>query len=92
MLKKVNFVVICDYAGSEKFLTGETYPEKSFVALPWSTSGNNNFLSVLDGIGGLKTVNICSSFKEAEAIAADWNEGFKLNGTYYDRKQCQEAG
>lgn len=90
MLKKVNFVVTCDYAGSKNFF-GDVYPENSFVSFAWSTSGCNNLLSVLDGIGGLKTVNICTSFKRAEEIANAWNETYKQNGTYFDRAQCASA-
>lgn len=53
-----------------------------FASFCMKIHGSNNLVGKFDG---LKTVNICSSKKEAEMIAAYWNASYKKNGTYlYD--------
>lgn len=44
--------------------------------------GSNNLVSVLAGIRGLTSANVCKSRKAAAEIADDWNESYKANGTY----------
>lgn len=44
--------------------------------------GSNNLVSVLSGIRGLTSANVCKSRKAAVEIAEYWNESYKANGTY----------
>lgn len=45
-------------------------------------SSDENILSALSAIGGLKAANAFPSKKQAEETAAFWNECYKRNGTY----------
>lgn len=45
-------------------------------------SSDNNILSALSAIGGLKAANAFPRKKQAEETAAFWNECYKRNGTY----------
>lgn len=91
MKSKVHLVVSCDYAGTTNFF-GDFFPEKSYVSFAVSVSGNENLVSVLESIAGLISANVCTSRKEAEAIAAAWNETYEKNGTfYYNRKMIPAA-
>lgn len=45
-------------------------------------SSDNNILSALGAIGGLKSANAFTSRKQAEEVAEFWNECYKRNGTY----------
>lgn len=45
-------------------------------------TSSDNVKSVLDRIGGLKAVNMCTTKKEAKELVETWNEAFKQNGTY----------
>lgn len=45
-------------------------------------AGSCNLVSVLAGIRGLTSANVCKSKKTAAEIADDWNECYKANGTY----------
>lgn len=49
-------------------------------ASPFST--RDNLAWQFDPAAGMVTANICESKKQAEAIAAMWNEAYKRNGTY----------
>lgn len=42
--------------------------------------GSYNLVSVLAGIGGIKTANICQTYKRAQEIADCWNQTYKANG------------
>lgn len=42
----------------------------------------DNLAWQFDPSAGTLTANICDTKKQAEAIAAQWNETFKRNGTY----------
>lgn len=44
-------------------------------------SSNDNILSALSAIGGLKAANAFPSKKQAEETAAFWNDCYKRNGT-----------
>lgn len=46
-------------------------------------SPDENILSALSVIGGLKAANAFPSKKQAEETAAFWNECYKRNGTYF---------
>lgn len=50
------------------------------AASPFSTS--KNLAWEFDPAAGMVTANICETKKQAEAIAAMWNEAYKRNGTY----------
>lgn len=52
------------------------------VAYVLNTSGSNNLVSVLAGVRGLTSANVCKTRKAAAEIANDWNERYKANGTY----------
>lgn len=45
-------------------------------------SSDDNILSALSAIGGLKAANAFFSKKQAEETAAFWNECYKKNGTF----------
>ncbi len=45
-------------------------------------SPDENILSALSAIGGLKSANAFPRRKQAEETAAFWNECYKRNGTY----------
>lgn len=45
-------------------------------------SSDENILSALSAIGGLKSANAFPRRKQAEETAAFWNECYKRNGTY----------
>lgn len=81
---KINFVIMCDYAGT-KDLSGQTYPEESYVAIPVSISDQHDVLSSLNVWGGIKIAHYVKSRKQAEETAREWNETYKRNGTYFDR-------
>ena len=42
---------------------------------------SENIMNLSDQIHGMTAANLCSSKKEAEQTAADWNAAFKRNGT-----------
>lgn len=52
------------------------------VSYVLDVAGSCNLVSVLAGIRGLTTANVCKSKKAAAEIAGDWNECYKANGTY----------
>ena len=54
---------------------------KSFAST-LAVSGNENLCCALKKINGLVSANICSSKKDAEEIAAFWNDCYKKNGRY----------
>lgn len=43
--------------------------------------GSTDLISSLSTIRGIISANVCTSRKEAEAIPAAWNEGFRQAGT-----------
>ena len=45
-------------------------------------SSDDNILTALSTIGGLKSANVFSSKKQAGEAAAFWNECYRRNGTY----------
>ena len=45
-------------------------------------SAQDNLLSVLNMYEGIKHANICTTKREADTIAAAWNDSYKRNGTY----------
>ena len=48
-------------------------------------SAQDNILSVLNMSGGINFASVCTTKREAETIAADWNNFYKRDGTYlYD--------
>ena len=53
-------------------------------------SSDNNILSVLSSIGGLKSANAFPSKKQAEEVAELWNECYKRNGTYLFAKTVDQ--
>lgn len=44
-------------------------------------TGSENIMNLSGQIRGMTAANLCSSKKEAEQIAAEWNAAFKRNGT-----------
>lgn len=58
-----------------------TESEKNFSYV-LCVSGSSNLVSVLSGIRGLTSANVCKSRKAAAEIAECWNDGYKANGTY----------
>lgn len=44
--------------------------------------GSYNLVSVLSGIQGLTSANICKNKKAAAEIVEYWNKCYKTNGTY----------
>lgn len=49
------------------------------------TSAQDNILSLLNMYGGINFASVCTTKREAETIAADWNDSYKRDGTYlYD--------
>lgn len=45
-------------------------------------SSDDNILTTLSAVGGLKSANAYTSKKRAEEVAELWNECYKRNGTY----------
>lgn len=55
-------------------------------------AGSCNLVSVLAGIPGLTSANVCKSKRAAAEIADDWNECYKANGTYlFDTREGATA-
>lgn len=52
------------------------------VSYVLGVSGTSNLVSVLSGIRGLTSANVCKSKRAAAEISDDWNECYKANGTY----------
>lgn len=44
---------------------------------------SDNILSRLDAIAGIYSMNLCETKKQAEKICDEWNDCYKLNGTYF---------
>lgn len=42
---------------------------------------SNNLYYVIKHIKGIKTLNVCSSFKKAQELATFWNNCYKNNNT-----------
>ena len=62
-------------------LTTKTPDGKLYAAAsPFTT--NDNLAWQFDPASGTVTANIFETKKQAEAIAAMWNEAYKRNGTY----------
>lgn len=68
-MKKTNTYLVVDIQQGGKW-----------YATTIAVSGGDNLVSVLAGFNGLESANICSSKKEADAIADHWNECHKRNG------------
>lgn len=60
---------------------GEYLP--AYYADVLRVSTDENILSALSAIGGLKAANAFPSKKQAEETTAFWNECYKRNGTYF---------
>lgn len=60
------------------------------VSYVLDASGSCNLVSVLAGIRGLTSANVCKSKKAAAEIADDWNECYKANGTYMYAEEATE--
>ena len=66
-----------------------TAENKDLYSFVTSVSQNSNIVAVLEGLPGLGTANIYTRRKDAEEIAAFWNECYKNNGTYrYMRREA----
>ena len=90
--EKTWYVAQCDYAGLRANIFSdkeEYYPENSWLAEAFSVPNSDNLLRHIEMFAGIKTVNAFRTKKEAEETAAYWNECFKRNGTYFDRRQCK---
>ena len=53
-----------------------------YISYVLDAPGSYNLVSVLSGIRGLTSANVCKSRKAAAEIAECWNDGYKANGTY----------
>lgn len=83
MLNGYNYIVITEEY-NEEIITPKTKVNRpqiyyaSVVRIPQT----NNLLSALRQYPKAIHANICNTKKEAETIAASWNEAYKKNGTY----------
>lgn len=59
----------------------ETEPGKMY-AYADTIQNCNNLVNIFAGIRGLVSANACDTRKQADAIARDWNNCYKQNGTY----------
>lgn len=55
--------------------------EPGYYAAVLRVSTQDNILHVLNMYAGMMRANICSSKREADAVARAWNESYKRNGT-----------
>ena len=82
-----NYIYIAFTAEQDKNST--TFTERKnkeycpgYYANVLRVSSDDNILSALSAIGGLKAANAFPSKKQAEEIAAFWNDCYKRNKTY----------
>lgn len=66
-----------------------------FAAYVISADKSDNLISRFS-INNIVSANICETRKEAQALAAHWNECYRKNGTYlydniYGRIKCEQG-
>lgn len=81
-MKYFYIAVTVDYTGDPHYYgDGEGLAKGKYYSFVERVSHNDNILSRLGHIGGIKYANLCSSKKEAEELTAFWNDCFEKNGT-----------